>query len=229
MDNTYASRMKFRSTTIREHDDVVIGVHDDKRVRPAVVELYTYLLGHYLPKRYPTMFKLHYASFETGNQFMFENLVTKQIFPTTPAKVTTTQTLLRTLGMTIDEDFLFLLPETPAESSDPKYVLQAYVVCCPTSWDPREKRGKRLATIHGPVPGYKDKLEGSMDRYFKSLEVGKYVKRSNWGITQTENLFVPDTSVNHGKPGQVEESLREVDPDKVSLLLLSLICSIMLM
>lgn len=215
MDRTYADRLQYRSKIFKESSDIAIGVHDDKRVRSAVVELYKFLLGTYLPKRYPSMFKLHFTSFETGDQFMFENLVTKQIFPTVPANVTPTETLLRTLGVTIDTDFLFLLPEDESESSDPKYVLQAYVCVCPSGWDPREKLGKRLATIHGPVPGYKDKLEGSMDRYFKALEVGKYVKRSNWAITEHEELFMPDPESNHGREGTESKAVLEINPDKV--------------
>lgn len=215
MDRTYAQRIQYRKRIIKESGDICIGVNDDKRIRPAVKELYAYLLGHYLPKRYPSMFKLHYASFETGDQFMFENLVTKQIFPVEPAHVTNTRTLLSTLGQCIDEDFLFLLPEK--DSDDPKYRLEAYVCICPSGWDPTVKLGKRLATIHGPVPGYKDKLEGSMDRYFNSLEAGKYVRRSNWSITQHEELFVPDPNTNHGVEGKLEPALKEVDPDQIFL------------
>ena len=221
MDRAYADRLQYRSKILKKSLDIAVGVHDDARIRPAVIELYTYLLGTYLPKRYPSMFKLHYASFETGDQFMFENLITKQVFPTVPGKVTTTETLLRTLGMTIDEDFLFLLPEESSESDDPKYVLQAYVCICPSGWDPREKRGKRLAAIHGPVPGYKDKLEGSMDKFFKGLEVGKYVKRSNWSITEHDELFMPDPDSNHGYEGKNEGPVREINPDKVSERLVS--------
>lgn len=213
MDRTYAGRIQYRKRIIKESGDICIGVNDEGRIRPAIVELYSYLLGHYLPKRYPSMFKLHYAHFETGDQFMFENLVTKQIFPVNPATVTTTQTLLSTLGQTVDEDFLFLLPEGDFE--DAKYKLEAYVCICPSGWNPPDKLGKRLATIHGPVPGYKDKLEGSMDRYFKSLEAGKYVKRSNWSITLHEDLFLPDPNTNHASSGQEEPAVEKIDPEKV--------------
>jgi hypothetical protein len=37
----------------------------------------------------------------------------------------------------------------------------------------------KLRDIHGPVPGYKEKLEKSMDRFFEKLEVGRVVRRSN--------------------------------------------------
>lgn len=146
---------------------------------------------------------------------MLESLVTGQVFPAQPGAHVSTEILLKTMGMVIDEDFLFLLPEEESESADPKYVLQALVVIAPSGWDPREKIGQRLADIHGPVPGYKDKLEGSMDKYFKVLEAGKYVKRSNWSITQHEEIFMPDPDTNHAKEEEKVMAVPEIDPDKV--------------
>lgn len=214
-DSNYEDRLKYRKRIIMENPDAAICIADDQRIRPAVTELYTYLLATYLPKRFPTLFKLHFTSFDTGSQFMFENLVTKEIYPTVPTQATSTYNMLRTLGKVIDEDFLFLLPEENSE--DPKYILEALVCICPSGWDPKEKIGSRLATIHKPVPGYKDKLEGSMDRYFKSLEVGKYVKRSNWAISQHKELWLPDPSTNHSHEGEEVKQLKKINPDEVSL------------
>lgn len=219
MDSNYSTRIAYRKRIMAESPQICIGVNNDTLARPAVRELYTFLLGTYLPKRYPSMFKLHYASFESGSQFMFENLITKQVFPTQPASTTPTETLLQTLGATLDEDFLFLLPESESDSADPKYVLEAYICICPSGWNPTEKLGKRLAVIHWPVPGYSAKLEGSMDRYFKALEVGKYVQRSNWAITQREELFMPDPNSNHGKEGSEQKAVESIDPEKVSITL----------
>lgn len=213
-DSNYASRLKYRKQIILDNPDQAICIADEERIRPAVAELYTYLLATYLPKRFPDLFRLHFTSFNTGSQFMFENTVTNEVYPTAAASVASTYSLLRTLGKVIDEDFLFLLPQE--NTDDPKYVLEALVCVCPSGWNPKEKIGKPLAAIHGPVPGYKDKLEGSMDRYFKSLEVGKYVKRSNWAISQHEDLFLPDSETNHGTEGAEVVAVKDIDPDKVS-------------
>lgn len=215
MDKNYHERIKYRKRIMQESSDIAIGVSDDKRVGRAVRELYTYLLGTYLPKRYPDMFKLHFAVFETGRQFMIENLITKAVYPVATNKSSDTRLLLQTLGAMIDEDFLFLLPEE--DSEDPKYKLEACVCICPSSWNPQHKLGKRLADIHGPVPSYKEKLEASMDRYFKGLEVGKYVRRSNWSIVQNDDLFLPDAGANHGKDGEVIEEVETIDPEEVSI------------
>lgn len=213
-DCNYLNRIKYRKQIIKDNPDQAICIANEQRIRPAVIELYTYLLATYLPKRFPQLFRLHFTSFNTGSQFMFENIVTGEVYPTVPTSVTSTYNVLRTLGNVIDEDFLFLLPQENSE--DPKYVLEALVCVCPSGWDPKEKIGQPLASIHGPVPGYKDKLEGSMDRYFKSLEVGKYVKRSNWAISQHEDLFLPDSETNHGREGVEAVALKEIDPDKVN-------------
>jgi hypothetical protein len=57
--------------------------------------------------------------------------------------------------------------------------LQGYVTCFPAGFNTKEKFGLKLRDIHKPVPGYKEKLELSMDRTFDRLEVGKVIKRSN--------------------------------------------------
>ncbi len=55
--------------------------------------------------------------------------------------------------------------------------------CFPSGFDTSRKFGLKLREIHGPVPGYREKLEGSMDRYFERLEVGKFVMRVNVSIS----------------------------------------------
>ncbi|KAL1968326.1 hypothetical protein VTN77DRAFT_1855 [Rasamsonia byssochlamydoides] len=207
MDKTYKDRLAYRRSLLKEYHDTVVAVNDDSdpRIRAAVKELYTFLMGTYLPGRYPTMFRLHHTAFETGKAVMLENLVTEEIYPAEVTPQTSTIRALETLLKTIDEDFLILLPEEPktknsknkskpseekeAADGNVKYILQAFSTCYPAGFNPRKKLGKRLAEIHAPVPGYADKLEKSMDRFFEKLEVGRYVKRVNWSITTDAELF----------------------------------------
>lgn len=212
MDKTYADRIVYRKRIIAENGKHVVNVNDDTRIRPAVVELYMFLMGTYLPLRFPQVFKLHETEYEQGKTYMLENKVTGSLFPARPTPSTPTTTLLETLGRTVDEDFLFLLPEE--DSDDPKYVLEAYVTVCPSGFDPAEKIGKRLAAIHTPVPGYNSKLEGSMDRFFTKIEVGKYVRRVNWAITTNTELFSAGKGTTHAHEGDEVEELDEVDVDK---------------
>ncbi|KIX03354.1 uncharacterized protein Z518_06906 [Rhinocladiella mackenziei CBS 650.93] len=212
MDKNYADRIAYRKRIMAEHGEHVVNVNDDMRTRPAVVELYIFLMGTYLPLRFPKMFKLHETDYEQGKTFMLENLVTKELFPARPTPQTPTTQLLNTLGRTVDEDILFLLPEE--DSDDPKYILEAYVVVCASGFDPAAKIGKRLAAIHGPVPGYSAKLEGSMDRFFAKLEVGKYVKRVNWAVTTNTELYAAGAGTTHAHEGDHVEELDTIDVDK---------------
>ncbi|KPI40378.1 uncharacterized protein AB675_7531 [Cyphellophora attinorum] len=220
MDKNYKSRLAYRRKILAEHPDNTCAVTDDKRIHKAVAEYYTFLTGTYLPLRYPSMFKLHKTLYETGEHFMLQNLITGEMWPCFPLSSTiSTYTLLMTLGKTLDEDILFLLPEEGTEeTAEPKYVLHALITCFPSGFNPGlDKLGKRLADIHGPVPGYKAKLESSMDRYFAKLEVGKYVKRANWNITHNTELYAAGSDTNHSHEGDEVEELKEIDLEKTFL------------
>lgn len=212
MDRNYEDRLHYRRKILQEHHDVVVAVSDDSRIGPAVRELYKFLFGTYLPVRYPLMFKLHRAEYEQGSQMMLQNLITKELLPVQPKGQTTV--LLETLGRHLDEDFLLLLPEQNVQ--DPKYVLEACITICPSGFDPREKIGKKLRDIHGLVPSYGERLEGSMDRFFAKVEVGKYVKRVNWSVTTGAELFTPGTGTTHAHEGEIISELEDIDVDQVS-------------
>jgi hypothetical protein len=219
MDKNYHSRINHRRLILERNPSIALGVNDEKRIRPAISELYTFLTGTYLPSRYPDMFRIHHTQYETGNESLLENLITCELIPTRATSPSApTSNLLRILGRHLDEDFLLLLPEKDAEDkNDAKYVLEAYVSCCPSGFNPAEKLGKKLRDIHAPVPGYAEKLEGSMDRYFEKVEVGKYVKRVNWSVSMSEEVFQPGKGTNHAHVGEeVREFEGVVDPEKVS-------------
>ena len=212
MDKNYAARMEYRKRLIHsEHRDNIINVNDAAIAGPAIRELYTYLLGTYLPVRYPTMFRLQYPS---KKEIEFHNLVTGDSFPVQPTEHLPLITLLQSLGYTFDEDFYFLLPETTTDGST-KYVLQAYMTVAPAGFSPLEKLGKRLADIHQPVPKYAEKLQSSMDRFFASLNVGRHVRRLNWSVTVDAELFCPGGNDTHAYEGDQVEQLEHIDIDKV--------------
>jgi hypothetical protein len=107
--------------------------------------------------------------------------------------------MLEILGETVEDDLFLLLPDGEGggdgdgdgdgDGNGGAHRLVAFVCCHPSGFDPSEKLGKRLVEIHGPVPAY-EKIETSMERYFKKLEVGRCVKRVNvsfsfcyrWGL-----------------------------------------------
>ncbi|WEW55137.1 hypothetical protein PRK78_000565 [Emydomyces testavorans] len=244
MDMTYKERIDLRRQLLRDHHDVVIGVNknksgeEDRRTRAAVSELYEFVMGTYLPTRYPKMFKLREADLEMGKTFFVQNQITREMFPTTLSPSRPTATALENLAKTVDEDILVLLPEvkrsksekksrkhgekekssqqpnSPASNTEEnKYILEAYVACFPSGFDTRTKLGKRLNQVHSPVPGYKQRLEKSMDRFFAKLEEGKFVKRANWTVTTDADLFSAFGQV-HSQEG---EALRQLKMEELDL------------
>lgn len=163
MDRNYLSRIQLRKQIMKDHHEIAIKA--SPIAEPALDELYTWLTNTYLPTRFPTMFTL------SGSHLL--NLVTSEYLPLQPPADP-----IRTfeiLGENLDEDFLILQPS----SDDHQYQLNGFVTCFPSGFNTKEKFGMKLRDIHTPVPGYTEKLEKSMDRFFDKLELGKVVKRSN--------------------------------------------------
>lgn len=215
-DQTYLERLCLRESLLREYPDDVVGVtnESDTGIRLAVQELYNYLFQTYLPVRYSSIFKAREDNH--GSATMLENMVTRQTLPMTMADSTPLHFALRTIAQNVDEDFFILLPQKQEDSSEKVYVLEAYAACFPSGFQPKEKIGKKLADIHGPVPGYKEKLQKSMDRFFSRLEPGRFVKRVNWSLTVDEELF---SNFDKSKPafeGTLKKlSVEDLDLEKV--------------
>ncbi|KAI5300315.1 spermidine resistance protein [Ascosphaera pollenicola] len=218
MDKTYKDRINLRKATLKENRTIVRAVNrskgpdgtaEDPRIRPAVEELYSWIMGHFLPTRYPTMFRLVKTTFESGETVLLHNRVTGDVLPAMMTKAESIEDALEKMNRTVDENMLILLPQdhvpedqqgsndvvVPAEDradgapGNARYSLEAYFSCFPSGFNPYEKMGKLLVNIHGPVPGYKAKLERSMDKFFSKIEVGKFVKRVNWTLTHRAPLF----------------------------------------
>lgn len=101
------------------------------------------------------------------------NLVTGEKCPLEPPQ--STIKALRIMGELVDEDMLFMLPSPDGDG----YSLQGYVNCFANGPSTRQRLARKLRNIHGTIPGYKERLERSVDKWFDSLEVGTFVKRVN--------------------------------------------------
>ena len=195
MDNTYLDRINLRRNIMSEHFNST--VQCNPIAESAVMELYGWIFGTYLPKRFPNTFQLvnaavvaaaHNKSDAKTEGIQLFNSANKSYIPLNPESPLSA---LRTLGENVDTDFLLLLPSSSDTTTDglPVYHFEAFVTCFPSGFSTREKLGLPLADVHGPVPGYKTKLEKSMDRFFAKLETGRMVKRANWTITTNDLLF----------------------------------------
>lgn len=71
--------------------------------------------------------------------------------------------------------------------------LVAAALCFPSSWSLAEKFGHDLDGIHGPVPGYKERLAARMARIFDNLKVEVPVWRVNWSIYPDDTLHHPES------------------------------------
>ncbi|MBE9193310.1 DUF3445 domain-containing protein [Gloeocapsopsis crepidinum LEGE 06123] len=77
-----------------------------------------------------------------------------------------------------------------------EYVLTAGSVCFPARWRLSEKLGRPLVQIHDPVPGYAQKLEQSVNKYFHHLKPECPGYRLNWGIVDSPELFLTQRHSN---------------------------------
>jgi len=181
IDDTYLDRINLRRQIMKDHRGETLQARPGSEAM--VEEFYTWMFGIYLPARFPTMYTL-IPSGSTSEKAPthLHNLVTKEDMPLIPSSPLSA---LEILSAHVDTDFLFLSvnPETS------KYHLEAFATCFPSGFSTLEKLGQPLAAIHTPVPGYTQKLEKSMDRFFANLPVGKIVKRGNWSITTNDQLF----------------------------------------
>ena len=188
MDNTYLERIQVRKSIMDEHPNDTYLCNPS--CEPAVMELYEWMFGTYLPQRFPTMFKLVNpdqlpTDFKTRGRYV-HNIPTDEYIP---LKASSGRDALYALGRQVDDEFLLLLPSSSAEDGSPIYHLEAFVCCFPSGFSTPDKLGLPLAGIHKPVPGYEQKLEKSMDRFFAKMELGKAVRRVNWAITTNTKLF----------------------------------------
>jgi hypothetical protein len=163
MDRQFEERCKARHEILRTHPNALA-------CRPGaevmVDELYVYLVNHYLPRRYPTIFQIQPPTH-------LLNTVTTDLLPLIPPQDKIDA--LRLIAVNVDEDFLMLLPSSDGDG----YSLESAIWCYPVGFDAGDKVGLKLRDAHKPVPGYKETIQNSMDRYFSRLAVGKVVYRVN--------------------------------------------------
>jgi len=209
MDNTYLSRVKLRRQLMDDHPEATLACNDV--AGPAALELYDWLVGTYLPKRFPTCFSLvkqgteaeskHDSANPTQQPTHLLNRITSEHIP---LRCTHPLTALRTLSSHIDTDFLILLPKhdepKTADTTTPQhppYHLQAFATTFPSGFSTLSKLSLPLSAIHAPVPSYMPKLSLSMDRFFARLPLGSLARRANWTITTTPALFVQSGTHMH--------------------------------
>jgi hypothetical protein len=92
---------------------------------------------------------------------------------------------LELAGRLVQEDLCILHP------GDDGPVFTAAVLCFPSRWRLADKIGRPLASVHGPVPLYADRLSRPVDRFIRNIKPGRIVERLNWSLLDDPALFQP--------------------------------------
>lgn len=168
MDKNYLSRVTLRKQLLNDNPNLCIGASDE--AKEAIAEFYSWMIGTYLPSRFPLMFKV------TSDGALF-NVAVNELVPIAPPDSPFESLCI--LARTVEEDISFLLPSADGDG----YTLHATAVCFPNGFNLPGMIGRKLCEIHVPVPSYKERLSKSMDRTFDKMEVGTFIKRANVSIS----------------------------------------------
>jgi hypothetical protein len=95
---------------------------------------------------------------------------------------------------------------------DDGWRLAAASVCFPSSWTLREKFGRPMHEIHGPVPGFQKgtRNAGLIERMFDNLRLDMPVVRWNWSVYGDAELFhqhAHETGEGRFGPGPVAKDV----------------------
>lgn len=203
LDSTYSHWQRVRKFRVRTrgHDAVrVLPAREDESVKVqggawAAKEL-VYELAEYLPRRYPSSFRITRlpsgvpapsiggVSLAWGQQQpvqTIEAVETGEKFDLGVLEglngVDMGEEAMRIITGLIQEDVALMI-----EGTDGKYYFQAGAICIPGFWRMRDKIGMALDDIHisGNVPRFKEKLQTSMEKFFRRMPVDKPVIRNNY-------------------------------------------------
>jgi len=67
------------------------------------------------------------------------------------------------------------------QKQDDRHILTAAVMCFPSSWDVRQKIGRSIDSIHGPVPEF-TKVSHTVERMLSAIRVEQPLGRANFLI-----------------------------------------------
>jgi dimethylamine monooxygenase subunit A len=185
IDERFSAQLALRKQLLDEQQSAVLAALPESR--PGQRELLELLLEH-LPRRFPE----HYR--RQGGQI--ENLITRERF----ALAAWDEAPLELAGRLVQEDLCLM------QRGEAGYRLVAAVLCFPAHWRLSDKLGRPLQAIHGPVPGFGERLAGPVDRFFASIQVARPVWRVNWSLVDQPTLFLPPEHRGHPKPVSAERA-----------------------
>lgn len=106
---------------------------------------------------------------------------------------------LATLAQILPQDFCILTP------ADGTWRLTAATVCFTSRWNLASKIGASLAEIHSPVPGYEERVATAVDHVINRLADDQILKRSNWTLLDTDELYLPEPAEDQPRAEDVAD------------------------
>jgi hypothetical protein len=189
IDDRFAAQLAERRRLLAERPaDVLAGLPESACGQRELLQL---LLDH-LPERFPE----HYR--RTDGRI--ENRTTGESFEI----AAWADAPLALAGRLVQEDLCLM------QRGEAGYRLLAAVLCFPAHWRLSDKLGRPLQAIHGPVPGFGERLAPTVDRFFKSIQVARPVWRVNWSLVDQPTLFLPPEHRGHPRPISAERAGSEL-------------------
>ena len=168
LDDRYHDEMAERRDLLgSRHGEVFAAEPGSEEARADVLDL----VAGVLSRRHPTWF-------EQDGGLLFNRLTGEAWDLVRPA-----HDPLELAGRLVQEDLCVI------DASGPEPVLAAAVLCAPSRWRLREKIGRPLAAVHGPVPLYAETLSRPVDRFMRALRPGRMAERLNWSVVDDGALF----------------------------------------
>ncbi|KAI9045347.1 heme-dependent oxidative N-demethylase family protein [Aspergillus affinis] len=171
LENTYKQRIAQRKELYAKHGSSVLGALPGSEL--ACKELMEMVL-QFVCARYPQYFSLS-----------DKRILHNKILDT--AQDVRSKHPLEILLDNIPEDFGIMLRDDQTS----KYFLRAGVICSALGWNLGTKIGLQLHEIHEPIPDYREKMQFSMDRFFKKMPSDKPIQRGSWGLEVGQPLYMP--------------------------------------
>ncbi|KAL0061391.1 hypothetical protein AAF712_011792 [Marasmius tenuissimus] len=223
LDNDFASYFAIRNHRIHSRGEGVLQILPDRpgivnSACHAAVEL-AHELSAFVAKRYPEAFSVTKSSSGaiTAIRIQIDAVDVELELPPPLVEQGAKELMLREVGQEEAEQAMRVVQDDLAlmvEGVDGRYYFQGGAICVPGFWRMRDKIGLPLDEIHitGNVPQYQEKLQLSMERYFKRLPVHKPVIRNNYFMQRVkpEDLRRKGTVPTDIPPQKEDEDL--LDP-----------------
>lgn len=169
IDSDYLEAMQNHQRTMQEHPDTTCMVQTCPDTYIAIHEMYDFIADT-LVQRFPQYF--------VPQGKVLENKIRGSKIPRYSTAEMEPRECLKLLAGTLQEDVFVLQYKPDVE----EYYLRATSGLAGLGFEWRTKVGLKLSDIHDPVPGYKEKLQKSMNRYFHKIVPGNFTQRITYGL-----------------------------------------------